>query len=314
MSDAAPDVAEAPDKVTLQIPPGYGLKILPAADRAERLLWDDDAGLFDILLLYEPPRRGHLYVLSVDVSGGMGADRSVIEVTRAGNLYEGEEQVAQFVSSTVDPIDLAYLIAPIGYLYKGSNGLPAVVAIECNFGLGLGTQSELLRHVGYENLFIWQVEDSVDQDKRFRNSFGWYTNGRTRPMILQRYFHAIKTVDKHSGEPDYKINSPHTIMELADFQTAGAIWDGEAAPGAHDDTIMAGAIGLWVAHTLHQESREPLSETRHRLAEEKSRALTKADRLGRGVNHQTMDCTTEEISGSADGDVIDMISADVHYL
>lgn len=270
-----------------------------------------------MLLVFEPPRRGFQYIIGVDVCGGMGLDRSVIDVTRVGTLREPDEQVAQYVSSTIDPIDLAYLIAPIGHLYRSTaDQLPAVVAIECNFGLGLGTQSELLRHVGYENLFIWQVEDAVDPANRFKTSYGWYTNQRTRPLILQRYFHALKSVDKHTGFPDYRINSPHTIKELGDFVTGGAIWDGEAADGGNDDCIMAGAIGVHIAHTIHFEQREPLNEARQRVSEEKARADSLAYRRGHGINHQTTDCTVDEIAGNdPDGDGVLDLNPDVpHYL
>lgn len=318
MSEALPILAAAPavDREPLRIPPGYGLRVIPAAERADRLSAPDDSGLYDVLLCWEGPRRRCDYVVSVDVSGGMGQDNSVIDVTRIGDLREPDEQVAQYVSSTVDPIDLAYLIAPIGYLYKGTNGLPAYVAIETNFGLGLGTQSELLRHVGYENLFIWQVEDAATPEARYRNSFGWSTNQRTRPIMLQRYFHAIKTIDKHTGYPDYRINSPHTIRELADFVTAGALWDGEAAPGAHDDCIMAGSIGVHIAHTTHFETREPLSEARRRISEERARAGEIEDRLERGVNYQTIDLTADEIDGTAtpDDGVLDLLGDTPHYL
>ena len=97
--------------------------------------------------LWEAPSRAHQYVLGVDVSDGIGIDRSVIEVLRVGTLARPAEEVAQYLSRCIDPVDLAYVIDSMGRFYKDGDGFEAMVAVETN-NHGLATQSELDRHLG----------------------------------------------------------------------------------------------------------------------------------------------------------------------
>ena len=282
-----------------RVVPGYGMRVLRSADRQSLIEASPDGLIYDNLQVWEPPRKGHLYVISVDVSNGMGLDNSVIDVTRVGTLREPDEQVAQFVTSRIEPDDLSYYIDPVGRLYTGRDGLPALVAIECN-GLGLGTQSELQKHLGYPNLFIWQVLDTIHQADAYTRRYGWWTSNRSRPLILGRYYHAVKTVDPRTGWPDYRVNSPHTLREWATFVSPGPIWMGEAAEGAHDDCVMAGAIGVHVAATLQESYRETTADARKRLAEESAR-IDERRKIGQsGLSAQNTDVTYGQLYGVED--------------
>lgn len=255
----------------------------------------DEPGPMDVLQVWEPPRKGHLYVVSADISSGMELDKSCIDVTRVGTIREGEEQVAQFVTRTVDETDLANVIDAVGKLYYGRDAQPALVAIECN-GMGIATQAKLLKQIGYTNCYIWRYLDTIE-GKDLTTKFGWWTNQRSRPLMLQYYIHSVKTVDPHTGYPDYRINSPHTIAEMADFQTPGPLWMAEAADGANDDCLFAGAIGVYVAQTLQYDQRESTSEARRRLSEEQARVEHNAKLVGQGVSFQSTDASADEMNG-----------------
>lgn len=288
-----------PAHLTLEIPRGYGLRVLSPDEAREAILSASLDDLMDKLLLWELPRRDQLYVLSADVSGGVGKDRSVIDVTRVETVEEPCEQVAQFVSATIDPVDLAGVCDVVGRFYTGSDGQEAVCAIEVN-NHGLATQSELQRHWGYDNFFVWQYEDAADPRRRFSTRIGWVTSVKTRPLMIALYVKRVKSVDPTTGVPDYRINSPHTIEELADFQVPpdGQLWDAaadETNPDAHDDCIMAGAIGQQVVQKLVYDSSEPLSETRKRRAEEKRRQDEQAAEVGRARGWANTDVTVEEM-------------------
>lgn len=284
----------------IRVPPGFGMRVLSREEKAAALLEDAYAGLYDKLLIWEPPRKGFLYVVSVDVSNGRGLDNSVIDVTRVGTIREPDEQVAQFVTCEVEHDELAYFIDPIGRLYQGRDGMPALLAIECN-AMGIGTQAELQKHLGYPNFFIWQTLDHVDPGKAYTHRIGWYTTPRSRPIILGRYYKAVKTVDPHTGLPDYRINSPLTQQELQTFVSpTRAIWMAEAAPGAHDDCIMAGAIGVYVAQTLQETFRETVHEARRRLSEESARISEKEKLSGLGISPQTTDISANQLNGIED--------------
>jgi hypothetical protein len=285
-------------KQPLRIPAGYGMRVLPANERAILLAQEnlaDDPGPRDVLQVWEPPRKGFLYVVSADISSGLELDNSVLDVTRVGTTREPDEQVAQFVTNTIDETDLAYVIDAVGRFYTGRDQQAALVAIECN-GMGLSTQNELTKHIGYTNLYIWQYLDATEGHE-FTNRYGWYTNQRTRPLILQRYVHAIKTVDPATGYPDYRINSPWTLHEMSDFQSPGPLWLAEAVDGAHDDCIMAGAIGVFVSRSLQYNQRESVHDTRRRVNAE----VVRADRIGElrqsAVTFQSTDASADAMMG-----------------
>lgn len=319
MIDSKPSFIRPPDGLSpdqrallntpFRIAPGYGMRVLGVEERARRLATLElEPAPKDVLLVYEPPRRGFLYVVSVDVSTGTGLDNSVIEVTRVATIREPDEQVAQFVTNRIDEMDLAYIIDPVGRLYKGKDDQFALVGIECN-GMGLSTQNELLRHIGYNNLYIWQYLDAVE-GHQFTTKYGWYTNQRSRPIMLQRYVHAIKTVDPRTGIPDYRVNSPHTFHEMADFQTPGPLWLAEATDGATDDCIMAGAIGVHIAQTLQYDQRETVHEARRRMSEEGARLKERAQITEQNISPQTTDISYDELMGRDEGYYDE---ADVHH-
>lgn len=286
----------------VQIPPGYGFNLIPrpkwytSEDRSHP---DYLASLFDKLLVWELRRKGFSYVVSVDVSSGMGLDRSVIEVLRCGTLTHPDEQVAQFVSDSLDPVELAYYIDPIGRFYHDDEDLSAQVAVECN-GMGLATQSELQHHCGYDNLYIWQHEDARDPRRRNSPAFGWYTTTRSKARMLARYHRAVTSVDERTGFPDYRINSPLTMEEMRDFVSSGPIWEAEADAKAHDDCMIAGAISVEVATQSRIMESEPLSEQRRRHAEEEARRKNMVEATGKRRDFQNSDAAESEMTGAPD--------------
>lgn len=285
-------------KQPLRIPAGFGLRVLSAQERLKRMSQqnlNDDPGPRDILQVWEPPRKGFLYVVSADISSGLELDNTVVEVTRVGTTREPDEQVAQFVTNTIDETDIASVIDAIGRLYVGRDSQPAMVAIECN-GMGIATQSHLIKAIGYTNLYIWQYLDAVEGHE-FTTRYGWWTTPRTRPLILQRYVHAIRTVDPATGYADYRVNSPWTLHEMSDFQSPGPLWLAEAVDGAHDDCIMAGAIGVFVATTLQYNQRETVHDTRRRVNAEVVRAQRVGDLRDSQVSFQTTDTSYEGMMG-----------------
>lgn len=278
-----------PSDPNLPLPPGLGFRTVPSS---EWKLWKSPEDAFGRLLIWELPQRGERYVITVDVADGVGLDRSIIEVLRVGTLERSDEEVAQFASDSIDAIGLAAYVDPIGRFY-GEDGEPGITGVEAN-NHGIATLAELKRHFGYLNHFIWQHEDARDPRSRFTRSDGWYTTRKTRPMILSRLLRALTTLDPLTGTPDCRVNSPLTQEELADFHTEGALWEAEAAPGTHDDTILALAIAVHIAQTLHHEDAEPLDEQRRRLAEERLRKGELAERFATRRDYQNTDSTAEE--------------------
>lgn len=287
----------------LTIPPGYGMRALRVEERRQRMAeLTTESMPANLLQVWEPPRsRHHRYVVAVDVAGGTGLDDSVIDVTRVGTMKEPDEQVAQWYSNEVDTADLAYVADAIGRFYSGSDGQAALMAVECN-GLGISTQQELIKHVGYQNLFIWEYFDAMP-GKEQTTRFGWWTSNRSRPIMLANFVHAVKSVDPYTGLPDYRINSPLTLAQLADFISPGPLWMAEAADGAKDDAVLAPAIGVQVARTLTAQGRETVHDQRRRLQAEVHRVEAKQDLLHRKISPQNSDTTYNEMTGRDEDDI-----------
>ena len=271
------------------IPPGYGLHRLSVPELSER---SGEKALFDTLQVWEPRRKGHRYILGVDVGDGLGQDRSVCDIFRMGTIEECEEQVAQFITDSIPPRQFAGIIDVVGHLYAGPDGREALAGIECN-NHGLSVQDTLQLHLGYRHFYIWEVLDQADPQKRWTTKMGWVTTARTRPILLDQLYTGVTTIDPLTGFSDCRINSPFTRDEMRDFRTDGALWEAEAAKGAHDDCIIAGGIAHYICWRLLGGETEPLADRRRRRQEEQARRL----RLGeRGpVDFRNTDATADEL-------------------
>jgi hypothetical protein len=147
-----------------------------------------------------------------------------------------------------------------------------MAAIECN-NHGISVQDTLQLHLGYRHFYIWEVLDQADPQKRWTTRMGWVTTPRTRPILLDQLYTGITTIDPITGYSDCRINSGFTLEEMRDFHTDGALWEAEAAKGAHDDCIIAAGIAHYVAWRLQGGETEPLADRRRRRAEEEKRRL-----------------------------------------
>ncbi|MCJ2564311.1 MAG: hypothetical protein LN417_09530, partial [Candidatus Thermoplasmatota archaeon] len=229
----------------------------------------------------------------------IGQDNSVADVVRGATLDRPFEQVAQYISDCIDPVDFAHVLDTLGRFYRDGDGFEAKMAVETN-NQGIATQSELERHLGYTNFYVWQWEDSVPGSNRFTRKVGWYTSRRTRPILLTRYHKAVSTFDAVTGEPDLVINSPDTIDEMRDFQTEGQLWEAEAGPGSTDDCIMAGAIAYFTAQQEFHEGGETIAEQRRRRAWNDQRRKILSERRGTSRDYINTDATAEEMLGYDD--------------
>jgi len=249
----------------LILPGGYGFRRPRPGELTER------GDITNLLTVYETPRRrgARRYVISADVADGIGLDDSVINVTRCGTIEEPAEQVAEFVSNEILPVQLAYTIQTLGQWYLDEDGYEAMVAIECN-NHGLSTQDTLQLHLGYTHFYIWEYLDARDTDSRYSRRIGWQTNVRTRPILLSKFYDALCTWDPITEQSDYIIHSAILLDQLKDFTTDGALWEAAAARGAKDDCIMAAAIANYVAFRMQAGETEPLEERRRRRHQQRA--------------------------------------------
>jgi len=295
------------------VPPGYGFRRVPPSVLRQRLEADnkDPHVRFEgFLALWEYPRlRGsRRYIMSVDVGDGVGLDYSVIDVIRMPSVEEAAEQVAQYVSNQVTPNQLAAVADAIGRYYADLDGLEALAAVESNIGPGLVTQNDLQLHLGYTHFYVWEVLDAAQSERRYTTRIGWATTSKSRPIIISRLHDALTTQDPISQSLDLRINSAVTRHELRHLiipKVPGArLGDAEAAPGQHDDAILASAIGYYVAWQQAGGETEPIAEKRRRRAALHALQQEPGQRIGDWRNTAT---TAEEMQAQTleDDDLVE---------
>lgn len=174
------------------------------------------------LMLWEPPRKGVQYVIGVDTSQGADdSDPSAIQVITSGKQ---QKQVARW-HGKIDPITLAPIVENLGRWYN-----EALVCVEIN-NTGLMTQ-RALQERGYVNLYRWRYLDKIGTGITER--IGWYTSSSNKPALVGSFRHSLL-----SGR--LVVRDSATVAELKTFVT-DARGGASAAPGMHDDLVMALAI------------------------------------------------------------------------
>lgn len=271
------------------LPSHYGFRRLTLEELRAR------DSLLGTLQIFEPPRtRGvRRYIIGADVADGVGKDRSVAAVHRMGTIEEPEEQVALYASDRITPQAFAFVIDALGRLYSDEDRYEAMAVIECN-NHGLSTQDTLQLHLGYTHFYTWEYLDAGDPASRYSTKIGWVTNTRTRPMLLDKLYHALTTVDPVTHQTELLIHSALLRHELADFQTEGALWEAEAAHGAHDDCVLATAIAHHIAWRLQGGEQEPLDERRRRYHQEQEARKVAAGPSQPKRDWRNTGCTVEE--------------------
>jgi hypothetical protein len=304
------------------VPQGYGFRRL-GVDHLKTIEGVEGLRAANVLQIYEYPRSSRhpkgssSYVMAVDVADGVGLDYSVIDLYRMPSVEEPTEQVAQFVSNTLKPVEIARIADAIGRLYVDRDGIEAQAAVESNIGPGIVVQSELQLHLGYTNFYVWETLDAGDASARFTKRIGWATTQRTRPIILARFYEGLTTKDPITGFLDLRLHSPISRAELRHLiipkEPGARLGDAVAAPGHHDDCSMAGAIGNFVAYLLMGGETEPIHERRHRKSQ--LRALAAApDGIVRDYRNSSISYDAMNIGADDDDDSgIDDEGSSLHF-
>lgn len=165
------------------------------------------------LRIWKHPEAGKDYVISVDPSEGMGGDPGAAEV------YERKtgEHVAT-LHGQFTTWDFGIRLARLGTVYN-----TALIVIERN-NHGNAVLDSLSKGQGYTRIYR-------DQDGKL----GWNSTETSRSAALDALEHAHSTGQWAS--PDVRV-----ISEQRTF-VVGKSGKAEAAKGAHDDLIMAAAVG-----------------------------------------------------------------------
>ena len=163
-------------------------------------------------------RRSH-YAIGVDVSGGVGRDRSTIQII---DLIKWE-QVGEWVADNIPPDILAERVKEIAEYWND-----AYVTVESN-NYGATTLLALIKI--YPPSLIYRSRQDSDNIV----NYGYRTSSKTKPIMIGNLRHELAT--------DFIIRSPLLRDELSTFaeQENGKL---EAEPGCFDDRVMGMSVGL----------------------------------------------------------------------
>lgn len=178
--------------------------------------------------VWDSPRKGHSYVVSVDPSSGRAKDRSAYHVLDVTEPII--RQVASF-HGMLQPDELAVDSIMTCRYYNDALWVPERNAVgERLVGKGFDD-------IGYSNIYRFRP-DAMVGGKRQSTIAGWVSSPKTRPWALEKLAEAV-----HNDL--IEINCTRTVDELRSFIYLD---DGEkkigAAAGSHDDLAMALAIGI----------------------------------------------------------------------
>ena len=201
--------------------------------RPEGWTWQEAAD-GEISIYAEPEERAP-YVFGGDTAGD-GSDR----FTAHGLDNRTGGQTAQLWYDGGSELWYAQQLYCLGMDYNG-----ALLSVEINYST---YPERKLEEWGYPRLYIREKPDDRTRELDTKK-FGWRTDQRTRPLILAN----LHTVADQTAD---MLASEDLLREMLTFVRNEEMRP-EAAPGEHDDLVMAAAIAHW---SRAQQSYELLAE------------------------------------------------------
>lgn len=179
-------------------------------------------GFLDI---HKEPEPGNTYVMTVDVSEGLGLDYSTFSIIDVTTIPY--RQVAKYRNNQIQPMLLPTVIYQVAKQYND-----AFVLVEIN-SIGLQVADTLHFELGYENLIKIEMKGKQGQQHtpgfKKKIAFGLKTTKQTKNIGCSN----LKTLIESDK---LLINDPETIMELTTFSTNKATYMAEE--GNNDDLAM----------------------------------------------------------------------------
>ena len=227
-------------QVEMQLKPTHG--VLDEAVAAGSVVLRPTPALDAFVTVWEEPIPGRKYVLSVDPATGSqhqasdDPDRHAAMVIRAGyRLADGwhpPRVVARIKPPCFVALDvLAEWVRRLSWYYGGC----LVVPESNNSGMAL---IELLKPMG---VAIYERQTWNQRENRKIKLLGWQTTEATRIFALQKLARALR--EYGNEQEGVEVPCPHILDELRYF-IINDKGRAEAAPGRHDDDVLALAIGL----------------------------------------------------------------------
>jgi len=210
-------------------------KLLPA-EPDKKMIFDFNSFTWEAskdgnLDIWEFPDWDSNYILAADVALGVGQDYSAAVV-----MDTDRKVIALYRDNYIDPSKFGDLLFYLGRYYNN-----ALLTVESN-SMGVATLSRLAQ-MNYINLYKQTKISAISKEEGMVP--GFKTTQVTKPHIIGNLKNAVEN-------DDIWIASRTIIQELKDYVSTDS-GRTEAAPGCHDDTIMATAIALETLRTHYDK-------------------------------------------------------------
>jgi hypothetical protein len=223
------------------------------------------------LWVYKVPEKEHRYVMFIDPAGVVAETRArhfrdPMDVADMSCMWVIDCTTMETVAVWHSRIDIGMLgkeAAKLGRIYNN-----AIICPEVTGGFGWVVVQEL-RNIGYSAIHRDRNHQTYSGERSAR--YGWTTGVSTRPLMLE----TLRDVLRETPE---LLNHAPLRDEMMTF-IIGA--KPEAAPGCHDDLVMAAAGAYIVAQEYAQRKPIRLLEVSETLRKQRKRPRRFEDTLMR---------------------------------
>jgi hypothetical protein len=207
---------------------------------------------------YEDRTFKNRYCVTIDIGGrSKAADDSVIKVwDRIWMMDGGPPELVACWAGKIDFDHLAWKAVQLCLLYDNAFMVPEINKMrEDTSSFDEGDQfytlvDEIVKH--YKNIFCRTTPEAIVKGRP--TLYGFHMNRQTKPMVLN----ALLAAYRDDAILNYDVRS----MDQADsFENKGNGSTG-AVEGAHDDHVIADALGAWAClqymKPVEEVSKEPV--------------------------------------------------------
>lgn len=192
---------------------------------------------------WKPPIDGHRYILACDCSRGVSSDRTGIEIIDMDGIddngYPIIEQVGEYLGKKLGD-EIGMMCVQYAKLYND-----AFIVFDATGGQSDAAIFEVL-HQGYKNLYYednnqktYALQNQSDKQQTYTDRLpGFHFQGNRYP-VLSNLAGMIRN-------NELKIRSVRVISELDTWIFKDENGRMDHMPGAHDDSLCALAMGLFV--------------------------------------------------------------------
>ena len=189
------------------------------------------------------PIDGHRYILALDPSRGTAADRTAIEIIDMDGRDEDGmpiiEQVAEYVGKKLGD-DIGGITYQYATMYNN-----AFVVVDATGGQGDAAIITLLQ-MGYKNMYYEDMNQKSYMVQRSTKNYDGYTDKLPGFHFQGNRYPVLANFAGLVRNNEFKIRSARVINELETWIFKGENARMDHQEGAHDDTLTALAMGLFV--------------------------------------------------------------------